>query len=152
MWKTSDPSHVVQMIPIDAEGNVMLMHRGPHVRSVPNVWSFPSGLHDIGETIAECAARELFEEFNLTGEKCVVLGTYENLPGDGYHWVITVVLVQVESFDRMLNKEPEKHDKTEIVSQHRLLDTDFFDVYNFHPSFAEWAKKAFVGILANVQR
>lgn len=143
MWKSSSPLPVVQMIPIDPKGSVMLMHRGPNVRSVPNVWSFPTGMHDIGETIECCAARELFEEFNLTGEKCVILGTYENMPGDGYHWVITVVLVMVDSFDVMLNKEPEKHDKTEIVSQYRLLDADFFTKYDFHPTFQEWAQVAF---------
>lgn len=141
------PLHVVQMIPIDRLGNVLLMHRGPNVRSVPNVWSFPSGMHDWGESIGDCAARELKEEFGLVAVEYAVLGVYENIPGDGYHWVITVLLVMCRDFVTLENKEPDKHDKMELVDQYVLLEPDFFLRYSFHISFESWARVEFPNII-----
>lgn len=144
------PQSVVQMIPIDKRGDVLIMHRGPNVKSVPNVWSFPSGSHEYGEQIHECAARELMEEFNLQANKIVVLGAYDNLPGDGNHWVIIVVLVLVETFASAVNNEPERHDKMEIISQYDLCEEDFFVRYPFHPSFSEWFTNNLRRVLSSI--
>ena len=59
------PRSVVQMVPVDLEGRLLVMHRSDKVRSAKNVWSFPSGLHDIGETQEQSVARELLEEYDL---------------------------------------------------------------------------------------
>lgn len=126
------------------------MHRGPNVRSVPNTWSFPTGMHEIGESLYSCGRRELREELNLEAIRGVVLGAYDNIPGDGYHWMIIVMLVLVESFDDMVNNEPDKHDILEIVSQYELTRDDFFVDYPFHPSFVEWFKGNFRRVLNTI--
>lgn len=145
-WKRTDgavPLHVVQMIPIDRQGRLLVMHRGPNVRSARNVWSFPSGMHDIGEDILATASRELEEEYGLRVIASKTVGTYENIAGDKdatehYHWVITVLLVVVDDVTRAINKEPDKHDAIEyphwsciVRDDHEALCTK----YGFHRSF-----------------
>jgi len=128
------------MIPFDADGRMLVMHRGPSVRSAPNVWSFPSGMHEFGESMERCGARELEEEYGLTALRTAQVGTYENVPGDGYHWVITVLVALVEDVRRAVNKEPDKHDDMACVHLGDLLNSTFYAKYRFHSSFDEWAK------------
>jgi ADP-ribose pyrophosphatase YjhB (NUDIX family) len=145
-WKMLEgpvPYSVVQMIAVDHQQRMFLMHRSDKVRSAKNVWSFPSGLHDIGETIQQTAARELMEEFNLTPIGMSHLGVYENIiesspTEDSYHWVINVVGVLVEDCTVYVNREPDKHDKVELVRPLRAMDVEFFEKYPFHTSFMEW--------------
>lgn len=141
------PQHVVQIIPVDRRGRVLLMHRSPAVRSAANVWSFPSGLHDIGETIEETARRELLEEYGLTLTDYVVIGVYENIAGDldrpeepQYHWVITVVGGLVHDVEAFVNKEPDKHDDATVKRRTCFVKRDFFEDFPFHESFEKWAR------------
>ncbi len=144
-WKKTDeavPRTAVQMICIDRQGGVLLIHRSDQVRSARNCWSFPSGLHDIGETLQQSCARELEEEFGLVAapESFVQLGVYENIDGDPeckqpWHWVVNTFAVLVD-FTTITNKEPEKHDAFEYAP------LDFFcnevEKRNFHSSFKRW--------------
>ena len=140
----SIPRHVLQMIVVDPSHRMLAMHRGPNVRSARNVWSFPSGLHDIGETAIACAARELHEEYNLVAMKTCFLGQYENIAGDEpgtpqYHWVITMLGVIVNSLEDAINKEPDKHDKMEFPSLVEYMGPDFYASYPMHSSMMQWA-------------
>ena len=136
------PRPVVQGIPVDKNGSILVMHRSSRVRSAANVWSFPSGLHDIGETRQQCISRELHEEYGLDALACIDIGTYENIAGDApgleqYHWVISVVGVLVEDVTQALNKEPNKHDRMEFKLC-TWLDSFDIDLYPFHISFERW--------------
>jgi ADP-ribose pyrophosphatase YjhB (NUDIX family) len=82
-WKDpAVPRSVVQLLVLDSEGRILLMHRSNKVRSARNVWSIPSGLQEIGETLNDTAIRELKEEFNLSANRLQLLGYYENIAGD----------------------------------------------------------------------
>ncbi len=147
-WKPnpteSVPRHVLQMLVVDPQGRILLLHRSNNVRSARNLWSFPSGLHDIGETAFECAQRELKEEFNLVGTDPVWLGMYENIAPDKdqveqYHWVITMIGMRVESFNDLVNREPDKHDKVELKNvEGEIRYSDFWKRYPVHPSLSDW--------------
>lgn len=140
-WKEPAlPRHVVQMLVMDKQQRVLMMHRSDRVRSAPNVWSIPSGEHDIGETMEEAINRELHEEYGFTDiEEIDEMFTYENIAGDTseeqYHWVITVFLVMVDDITVAVNREPEKHDKLEFVDLMTMLHNDEWKSQHiFHPS------------------
>lgn len=148
-WKMNKgpvPQSVVQMIPIDRGGRVLVMHRSDKVRSARNVWSFPSGMHEIGHAQDYECARELLEEYSLVADRVRLLGVYENIAGDPepnveqYHWVISLYGVLVYDLDKFVNNEPEKHDRTTIVSMYDLVQPVFYDTYPFHSSFDVWAR------------
>lgn len=136
------PYPVVQMLVYDSQERFLLMHRSKENRSAANVWSFPSGLHDIGETQKECALRELEEEYGLQGETYWPLGVYENIAGDEnatqqFHWVITFAAVRVADVTQAVNKEPHKHDvmRTDLTLPDLLDPKAFLELFEFHPSF-----------------
>ena len=137
-WKQpAVPRHVIQMLVIDPNEKLLLMHRSDKVRSARNVWSIPSGEHEIGETIKSCAFRELEEEYGLIGQNCVLADQYENIAGDEapphYHWVISLYYVIVADVTQAINKEPEKHDVMKFVDIFSMSNK-FFDEHPFHPS------------------
>lgn len=125
------------MLIVDNNDRVLIMHRSNNVRSAKNVWSIPTGEHEIGETIQTCAFRELYEEYGLVGQSLKPLHQYENIAGDEepphYHWVITIYKIFVEDVTKAINKEPDKHD--EMLFPHFYhLSEDFIDRHPFHKS------------------
>ena len=94
------PVHSLQMLLIDRDDRLLLMHRSATVRSARNVWSFPSGIHEIGETMFNACARELQEELKLDPVPGAMmhLGCYENImpePEEPWHWILSVIAVVV---------------------------------------------------------
>lgn len=143
-WKDpAVPRHVIQMLIMDSCGKVLIMHRSNNVRSARNVWSIPSGEHDIGETIQTCAARELHEEYGLDMLNMTILDQYENIAGDEapphYHWVVSIYGVLVKDVTAAMNKEPDKHDIMKFVSQEELIP-QFFNEHKFHPTLHDKIK------------
>lgn len=139
------PMHVVQMIPFDSEERILMMHRSNNNRSARNVWSFPSGMHDIGETIRDCAVRELNEEYGLACQDMLHVGVYENIAGDAdseaqWHWVINLVAIKTPDVTKAINREPVKHDimKTDLHLSDLLDAEGFVAKYPFHPSFEKF--------------
>jgi ADP-ribose pyrophosphatase YjhB (NUDIX family) len=57
----------------DDEGNVLL-----HRRRDSGLWALPGGVMDIGETIAQCAEREVREETGLAVQAYRLLGVYSD--------------------------------------------------------------------------
>jgi ADP-ribose pyrophosphatase YjhB (NUDIX family) len=57
----------------DGKGNVLL-----HRRHDSGRWALPGGVMDIGETIAQCAEREVKEETGLTVEAYRLVGVYSD--------------------------------------------------------------------------
>jgi ADP-ribose pyrophosphatase YjhB (NUDIX family) len=139
-WKEpAVPRHVIQMLVGDGT-KYLIMHRSNNVRSARNVWSIPSGEHEIGETIQACAYRELEEEYGLVALDHVLLDQYENIAGDEspphYHWVISLYGIKVEDVTKAINREPDKHDQM-IFPTHQELNKEFFESHQFHPSLHE---------------
>ena len=140
------PRHVVQMLVFDSNEDLLIIHRHPDSKSAPNVWSLPSGNHEIGETVEECCERELMEEFDLEALSINLISQYENIAGDEnretqFHWVISLFAVFVKSLDDTVNKEPHKHDKFQEIPFDTVCDIEFFNEYKFHPSLHEPFRK-----------
>lgn len=57
------------------DGRVLLARRSPHRRNYPNVWSFPGGHVEKGETLVEALARELEEEVAVVPTAYKLVGT-----------------------------------------------------------------------------
>lgn len=142
-WKQpAVPRHVVQMFIVDQFGKLLLMHRSNNVHSARNVWSIPTGTHEIGESVATTIQRELMEEYGLHAQQHRLISQYENIAGDldhpddpQYHWVLSLFAVRVTDVTMAINREPEKHDKMEFVPLSILEDdVAFLEKYQFHKS------------------
>lgn len=145
-WKEPQvPRHVIQMIVMDAQDNILFLHRSDKVRSAKNVWSTPSGLHDIGETIEECGKRELYEEYGLEAlpQSFELVGQYENIAGDEnpphYHWVVSIYIVYVKNVWEAVNKEPDKHDIM-LIEDLFNIQGNWWDEHQFHPTYHDKLK------------
>jgi ADP-ribose pyrophosphatase YjhB (NUDIX family) len=57
----------------DKKGSLLL-----HRRSDSKLWALPGGVMDIGETIAQCAEREVEEETGLTVRAYRIVGIYSD--------------------------------------------------------------------------
>lgn len=142
---TIQPTTAVQALAVDYNQRLLLLHRGPNIRSAKNVWSFPTGLHDIGETIYECAARELKEETGLEAKRAAFITLYENIAGDEgaekqFHWVMVMVACLVADVTLYQNLEPDKHDELKIIDYQELNHAKFFQSHKFHKSFEDHAR------------
>lgn len=142
-WKQpAVPRHVIQMFVVDHFGKLLMMHRSNNVRSARNVWSIPTGEHEIGESTSTTIQRELMEEYGLYALDFLLIGQYENIAGDKdhpdepqYHWVLSLFVVRVGDVTKAINREPDKHDKMEFVDLSILRDSDkFLATYQFHDS------------------
>ena len=142
-WKEpAVPRHVIQMMVVDSQSRLLLIHRSDKCKSAKNVWSMPTGTHEIGEHAIDCAAREIQEEFGLVPKVIYLAQQYENIAGDPnasehYHWVITLFVVVVDTLDAAVNKEPELHDIFEFVPLNEILKDEFTTRFQFHSSLQE---------------
>jgi 8-oxo-dGTP diphosphatase len=60
-------------------------------------WGFPGGVLELGETVAQGAMRELFEETGVTAEPAGVLTVIDGIDRDDegqvrYHWTLVAVI------------------------------------------------------------
>lgn len=56
-------------------GNVLLARRSPERKAYPDLWSFPGGHVEAGETLTEALVRETAEEIGIVPLTYTVLGT-----------------------------------------------------------------------------
>jgi mutator protein MutT len=56
-------------------GNVLLARRSPERKAYPDLWSFPGGHVETGETLDEALVREAGEEIGIVPLAYAVLGT-----------------------------------------------------------------------------
>lgn len=130
-WKRMDrptPVPGVAVIAVDPRSRFPVMLRGPGVRSAPGCWSLPTGILECGRSLCEQAADELEEELGLRADPATwrqVLA-YENAPGDGWHWLLVVGAMRVETLDCMVNREPDKHSELRVHEATDLLEDGFW--------------------------
>lgn len=72
-----NPRLVVTTLPVDADGNLVLIRRGiePGVGS----WAQPGGFLEVDETVSEAAVRETLEETGLVVRPGELIGLYSRL-------------------------------------------------------------------------
>jgi 8-oxo-dGTP pyrophosphatase MutT (NUDIX family) len=76
-WYTDEPGTITSKIGVsvaafDAEGRMLLIQRRDN-----GLWAQPGGGVEYGETLAETARREVWEESGVTAEPTAILGIYE---------------------------------------------------------------------------
>lgn len=69
-----NPSPVACVIPLDAEGRVILLRRG--FDPGRGRWTFPGGFVDLGESVEDAARRETDEELRMDVELGPLVGVY----------------------------------------------------------------------------
>lgn len=148
-WKKFDdarPYMAVSGIAVDRHGNFPILYRSDKVRSAKNSWSLPSGLHEVGRSLAGQFAEELEEELNLQcmPSRAKISHVYENIAGiewadqpdldvwppkenrlmveggDSWHWVIALLVIPVKTLSTLVNKEPDKHSEIRVVNMTEL--------------------------------
>jgi 8-oxo-dGTP diphosphatase len=69
-----NPKPVAAVIPVDADGNILLHRRG--YEPGRGLWTFPGGFVDLGESVEDAARREVLEEFLIDVELGPLVGVY----------------------------------------------------------------------------
>ena len=68
------------IVPLIAPGEVLLIKQYRHALK-QHIWEIPAGTLDSGETVMDCAARELIEETGYAAERWEKLGEITPVPG-----------------------------------------------------------------------
>lgn len=115
---------------------ILLCHRSPQRRYYPDVWDFPGGHIDPGETPEDAVARELAEELAITVEPPSAPPAHE---------------IHTDTFDMRIwlfdswtgtpaNVAPEEHD---AISWFTVDELDGLDLA--HPSYPELITRLLAG-------
>lgn len=107
-------------------------------------WQFPGGHLEFGETIEDCAKRELFEETGLTIRN-IRSGPYTNdiFKTERKHYITLFVIAEYNSGVLTL-KEPHKCEKWEWFSWSHLPEPKFLPIHNLikqHFNLNSWLSK-----------
>lgn len=98
----------------------VLLWRGDKSLDEPNLWGFPGGKLEDGETLEQCALRELKKETNLDGviSKYItsIAHRWNRLDSPLKEWVTVYFEVSVKDVSTLKNLEPHKHDEFRFVA------------------------------------
>ena len=108
-WKPSVTADIVvvntHLAPYRDNGtfvNLVLIKRSDKTDAYPNHWALPGGFLDKGESIEQCAVRELKEETGLEAQMLLPIGVFSNPDRDPRSQVIS------QAFMTILMSTPEK--------------------------------------------
>lgn len=79
-WEVIEHTGAVAMVPLDADGNVILVRQYRHSVAT-QLLELPAGTVKAGEDYAVCAGRELQEEIGMAAAKLELLGEFFLAPG-----------------------------------------------------------------------
>ena len=71
-----NPKPVAAAIPVTPDGHIILLRRG--FDPGKDLWTFPGGFVDLGESVEEAAQREAQEELEIEIELTDLVGVYSN--------------------------------------------------------------------------
>ena len=101
-WKPSVTADVVpvniQAAPFRDDGaivNIVLIKRSDKSDAYPNCWAFPGGFLEKGESIEQCAARELNEETGIEAQMLLPVGVFSKPERDPRSQVISHAFLTV---------------------------------------------------------
>jgi ADP-ribose pyrophosphatase YjhB (NUDIX family) len=114
-----NPRLVVTTIPVDADGNVVLLRRG--IEPGRGWWAQPGGFLEVDETVTEAAIRETLEETGLIVRPGEIVGLYSRLEA-------AVVVIAFEA---------------EVVGGEYRLNQEALEIQAFHPEAIPWQGIAF---------
>lgn len=109
-------------------------------------WAFSGGHLEIGETVEDCARRELKEEVGIVPTKLKLLGIINdirNIPGQTKHYIRFIFLIEDFSGE-IMNKEPDKCEGWEWFSQNSLPEPIFVGHQKTIQFFLSKTRKFFV--------
>jgi 8-oxo-dGTP diphosphatase len=69
-----NPKPVAAAIPVDRDGRLILLRRA--FEPGKDLWTFPGGFVDLGESVEEAVRREVMEELRITIELGPLVGVY----------------------------------------------------------------------------
>lgn len=72
---------------------LLLIKRGGH--PFKNMWALPGGFFQKGETIEECALREIYEETNVMPTALIPVGVFSKSGRDPRGWIISNAFVSI---------------------------------------------------------
>ena len=122
----------------DAAGRVLLVQRGRPPGA--GTWGLPGGLLDLGEKLADGAAREVREECGIDVAIGAVIGTFEPLQFDDqgrieYHYVV------IDFWASHVRGEAHAHDDADAAAWVNMSD---LDAYRLNPDTRRVVEDAYV--------
>jgi ADP-ribose pyrophosphatase YjhB (NUDIX family) len=114
-----NPRLVVTTIPINADGEVVLLRRG--IEPGKGWWAQPGGFLEVDETVTEAAIRETLEETGLIVEPGEIVGLYSRLEA-------AVVVIAFEA---------------KVVRGEYRLNPEALEIQAFRPETIPWHGIAF---------
>lgn len=114
-----NPRLVVTTIPINADGEVVLLRRG--IEPGKGWWAQPGGFLEVDETVTEAAIRETLEETGLIVEPGEIVGLYSRLEA-------AVVVIAFEAL---------------VVRGEYRLNPEALEIQAFRPEAIPWHGIAF---------
>ena len=112
----------VGAILVDDEGRVFLARRGPKAKNERDLWEFPGGSVEFGETLAQALQREMFEEYGIKVSVGELVDVVDHiLPQENQHWVSPTFICRIVSGTPHI-REPEKCTEIGWFDVHRMPD------------------------------
>ena len=116
-----NPRLVVTTIPINADGEVVLLRRG--IEPGKGWWAQPGGFLEVDETVTEAAIRETLEETGLVVEPGEIVGLYSRLEA-----AVVVIAFEARVLRRRIPpqprgaRDPGVPPRGDPVARHRVQD------------------------------
>ena len=93
---------------------LLLIKRGGH--PFKGMWALPGGFMQKGETVEECALREIFEETNVMPSSLLPVGVFSEPERDPRGWIISNAYVSVISEEQVRQKGMDDADDAQWFS------------------------------------
>jgi ADP-ribose pyrophosphatase YjhB (NUDIX family) len=137
---------------VDAQGRVLFV-RQAYARPLPGKWGLPAGFLDPGETLAECAAREVLEETGIEAHVASLLLIREAPRQDSPYWSTGLQFVFLMRPKDYSEDALKPRIQVEEISEAKWMQPDEFTDSGFEEqAWDSWPAVARAAALAGVIR